>query len=217
MRLLPKQAVVIVAVAIFGVGIAHAEFLTKVEGVTSDAKLLEEFALGNTPCRIEEFTKHSSALSTYLAEAGLNIVADKDAKCLIVYDGYVTMYRTGTPDPLPLVEYDLLAHTTGMPYAAPPLLSATNASGDMDKAVNIMGLRDGWAKESDIGGIAIGLQQFGGIPGAIAALVGTVSNAATRWLGATSTRHIRCRHHAGGHACPLFAFDRLRRIACTTY
>ena len=137
-----QQSVAIVAVGIFWVGIAHAEVLTRVEGVTPDTKLLKEFALGNTPCRIEEGTQHSSELSTYLANSGLNIVADKDAKCLILYDGYVTMYRTGTPDPLPLAEYDLLAHTP--PYVVAARLSATNASADMDKAVNAMAHRDGW-------------------------------------------------------------------------
>ena len=143
MRFLPKQSVAIVAVGIFWVGIAHAEILTRVEGVTNDTKLLKEFALGNTPCRIEEFTQHSSALSTYLADSGLNIVADKDAKCVIVYDGYVTLLHTGTPPyPLAIVEYDLLAHTP--PDAAPPLLSATNASADMDKGVNARGRFDGW-------------------------------------------------------------------------
>jgi hypothetical protein len=95
-------------------------------------------------------------MAKFFSDAGLNIVTDKDAKCVIVYDGYITMYRNGPPEaPLPFAEYSILDQKPKVPFALPPLLSEANASADMEKSVNIMGARDGWGLSTS-GKIAAG-------------------------------------------------------------
>jgi hypothetical protein len=93
-------------------------------------------------------------MAKFFADAGLNIVTDKDAKCVIVYDGYITMFNPGVPDPQSLVQYEVLAQKPSVPYALPPLLSEANASADMEKSVNHMSVRDGWYVPSTTGKIA---------------------------------------------------------------
>lgn len=178
-RFLPKQAAVIFTVAILLAASAHAEIVTRVEGETADSDLFKEFTVHNTPCRIEEFKGHDGQMAKFFADAGLNIVTDKDAKCVIVYDGYITWVRANAPDSiLPLAEYDLLTHA-GVPYVIPPALTTANPGGAMDKSVALIGARDGWRSTAlDITSAVLtgsGLGLLGGIVGVgnSAAYIGT--------------------------------------------
>jgi hypothetical protein len=117
-----------VALIAAGIGTSRAEVFTYAKRYAHGIGSFKEFSTKETPCFVKAPGLNPDdipQLRKLFAEAGMNAVADKDAPCKIMVEGYVTM-PNGEGKPITPVNAEFILQNQDKIIDVGPALSATD-------------------------------------------------------------------------------------------
>jgi hypothetical protein len=159
-----------VALIALGIGTSRAEVFTYAKRLTHGIGSYNGFSTTKTPCFIKAPGLNPDdipQLRKLFADAGMNVVTDKDAACMITVTGYVTMPR-GDGKPVMPVDAEFILRNQDVIIDVGPALSESDSSA---KAASDASGINGSISAADIDSSMRAGNLFGGSQGSIIAAV----------------------------------------------